>query len=339
MTIPWSSTLRHILVDVLALAGFIGGFSPLVAQNRQWKQGSWRVIGGVPADSPDLLNPIYLAVADSLLVVYDLGDYSVKAFRTNGTLKWHFGRLGEGPGEFQSVADMQLGDSGRIWLSDGSNLRLTILGLDGKLIRMVRFPSAVWSVIPTRGDSFLAKLPLRTQFFDLYSPKGALALHLGIPKTLLHLDYNQAVQNAVANRSGVAVAALRWGSEFFVIDLLNRAVRAYQGFDSLPPAKAVTERIMIEGQVGEGHRIDPRAESVTESVAIDREHLYLLTRGSSDLTRRTVDQHRLTDGVYEGSYFLPSRAAQIVRIPRGFALLITDPTPRIDVLEWVPLKP
>lgn len=339
MTVHSPSILRKILLCGLALGGFGAILSPLVAQDRQWKKGTWRTVGGVPADSPDLLNPIYLAAVDSLLVVYDLGDYSVKAFRANGALKWHFGRQGEGPGEFQSVADLQIDDSGRIWLADGSNLRLTILGQDGKLIRMMRFQNPVWSVIPTRSDSFLAKMPLRTQFFDLYSPKGSLAVHLPIPKSLLKLDYNQAVQNAAANRSGIVVSALRWGSGFFVIDTRTRAVREYQGVDSTGPAKAVTQRIMVDNQVAWGHRIDPQADAVTESVAIDQEYLYLLIHGSSQLTRRTLDQHRLSGGGYVGSYVLPSKAAQAVRTQRGFALLITDPTPRIDLLEWVPLKP
>lgn len=306
------------------------------AQDRTWFRGGWRVAGGVPAESPELFNPIYLAATDSLLITYDLGDFAVKAFHLDGSLAWKFGRLGRGPGEFESVADMQMDHSGRIWLTDASNLRITILGSDGKMVRLVTLNNSVWSAIPARSDSFFAKLPLRTAFYDVFDPSGKMVAHLPMPKILLSLDHNQAVQNATANRRGILVSALRWASDFFIIDLGTRRVREHVGIDSIGPAKALTQKLKIDDQTVVGHRIDPRAEAVNESVGIDQDYLYLLVRGSTQAAQRIVDRHRISDGAYEGSYLLPSRTVQLARTRRGFAVLVTDPTPRIDLLEWTP---
>ena len=309
---------------------------PLQAQGRTWIPAPLRSIGGVPPESPDLLDPLYLAATDTLLVVYDFGDYSVKAFRTDGRLAWRFGRIGHGPGEFEAVADMQLDSSGRLWLSDAGNLRMTILEPSGKMSRMVNLPGTVWSGIPVTGDTFFAKLPLRTPFYDVFGPDGKMISSLPIPAVLKRLDYNQAVQNAVSNSHGVIVSALRWSSRFFLIDTRTHAVRECEGIDSVPPAQAITQRIKVNGNVVVGHRIDPAAEAVIESVASDRDYAYLLIRGPTENARRIVDRHRLADCRYEGSYLLPTRAQQLARTRRGFAILVTDPTPRIEVLEVSP---
>ena len=100
------------------------------------------------------------------------------------------------------------------------------------------------------------------------------------------------------------------------------------------PAPAITQKIEIKDKQGKrqaalGHRMDPKSESVYEGVAIDRDHVYLLVKGPTRQARRIIDQHRSSDGAYEGAY-------QIARTARGFAVLINDPTPRIELLEWVP---
>ncbi len=311
------------------------------AQGRSWFKGKWQSAGGVPSDSPNLLNPLYLVYADSLVVIYDFGDFAVKAFRKDGALAWRFGRQGQGPKEFGAVVDLQRDQLGRLWVTDASNLRVLILGLDGVLIRQITMSSQVWSALPARADTFYAKLPLRTSFYDIFAPSGEQAVHLPIPKQLLPLDYNQAVMNAVVSPSGVAIAALRWGSVFYVMDLSSRKVGEYVGMDSIAPAPAIAQKIEIRDshnkpQTVLGHRMDPASEPVYEGVAIDREHAYLLVKGSTANARRIVDQHRLLDGVYEGSYLLPAKVQQIARTPHGFAVLISDPTPEVSLLDWVP---
>jgi len=332
--------LPRMLV-ALAVVGFsVGIFEDAAAQSRHWLDGTWKAVGGVSPDSPELLNPLYLAALDSLLVVYDFGDFAVKGFRRDGSLAWRFGRKGHGPGEFEAVADLQVDQSGDIWVTDASNLRIVILHPNGQLARQVTLVDQVWSALPARDKAFFAKRPLRTPFYDRLDSTGAQTQHLQLPKVFTGLDYNQAVQNAASGRWGFAVTALRWASNVFVIDLTSGNVREFLGIDSLLPAGAISQRIKVpdghgKPQAAVGHRIDPKASPVNEGVTLDHSYVYLLIRGAADRTRRVIDRHRLSDGSYDGSFVLPSKAAAIVRTARGFAVLVNDPTPRIDLLEWI----
>ncbi|HXG43609.1 MAG TPA: hypothetical protein VNJ71_02510 [Gemmatimonadales bacterium] len=328
----WHIRIRGAVLglSLLALAA-----ATLGAQARRFHEVSWRRVGGVPADSPDLLDPIYLAALDSLVVVYDLGDFSVKAFGLDGALQWRFGRRGKGPGEFESVTDMQADPRGRLWLADAGTARITVLSRAGKPERLIPLDNTVWNVLPARADSFFAKQPLRTPWLDVFAPNGQRARHLPVPGPLLGLDYNQAVYSAGLNGSYTAVIALRWASMFFVLELANGELRQYEGFDRLPPARAVAERITIRGKTVVGHRIDPKARAIYESVAVDGRHAYLLIGGAAAPARRIVDRHRLLDGGYAGSLLLPAPAAGLAWGAAGLVVLVTDPVPRVDVLQQV----
>jgi len=65
------------------------------------------------------------------LLVIDPPEGQVRLYETNGRLKAHFGRRGQGPGEFRSLASVVRAQSGVLWTIDG-NGRLTVWSEDGK---------------------------------------------------------------------------------------------------------------------------------------------------------------------------------------------------------------
>jgi len=80
------------------------------------------VVFGDPARGSDgvLTQPRgYLEVPGGL-AVFDEGDFTLKVYEADGTLRFRLGRQGQGPGEFESVwMNHGLAPDGRIVITDG----------------------------------------------------------------------------------------------------------------------------------------------------------------------------------------------------------------------------
>ena len=247
------------------------------------------------------------------------------------------GRSGKGPGEFVSATDLQLDPAGHIWVSDGGTLRLTRISPAGKLEQLIPVNSPIWNVLPFAGESTWVKLPLRTPFYVVLDSRGGERRRVRVPEVLSQLDYNQGVLINALNRSGTAVAAMRWSSAIFMIGSVDSVVRTYQGVDSIPPAAAVTQNIVIDRKKVEGHRIDPKAAPVVESVAIDGTRALVLS-SSGNGGGEVLDSYSLNSGTYLGSYRLPQSVSQIAWSNGRLVGLTLDPVPAVFVWTWRPGK-
>lgn len=70
--------------------------------------------------SEGLLNPIKAKV-DNLgcIYIYDKGDSSIKKFSSDGKYIQKYGKgVGQGPGEFLNITDVDIKDNGEIWVCD-----------------------------------------------------------------------------------------------------------------------------------------------------------------------------------------------------------------------------
>jgi len=86
-------------------------------------------------------------LADGTVVIADAGASELRAFGPNGELRWTAGREGEGPGEYRNIEWVRRhGDSRAVY--DRALGRLTVLGLDGALIRTVNLRPAPGGLRP-----------------------------------------------------------------------------------------------------------------------------------------------------------------------------------------------
>ena len=129
------------------------------AQDRRWLPA---VEVAALADSDGTLfgNPTrILGSPRGGIILYDDGAASFREFSAALDLLWESGRRGAGPGEFQRPLDIEFDEDGNLLVLDEANLRLTVLGPDGKLADTHRlvgarqilpegFHPGSWAVMP-----------------------------------------------------------------------------------------------------------------------------------------------------------------------------------------------
>lgn len=104
------------------------------------------VVEGDPAQEFEFVSSA-TRLADGTVVIADAGASQLRAFGSDGDLLWTAGREGEGPGEYRNIGWVRAhGDSLAVY--DRSLGRLTVLGLDGVLIRTVNLRPAPGGLRP-----------------------------------------------------------------------------------------------------------------------------------------------------------------------------------------------
>ncbi len=89
------------------------------------------------AQDSAVLRPTNLAIAGEDLVIADEADPTVRVIDRAGGLVRVIGRHGGGPGELRGISDIDVHGSGEIAVGDPRNLRISVFGLDGSLVREV----------------------------------------------------------------------------------------------------------------------------------------------------------------------------------------------------------
>lgn len=141
---------RALLISaVLAACGSPEDASELPAVSRSEFLGALRrvevsieprlTIGLDEANPDEALVGVRWAVlsGDSLLIIGDSEARRIGAFSLDGTLRRFIGRVGEGPGEFQSPMHGGLTDSGDIWVFDPADMRVLVYRPDGEPLATV----------------------------------------------------------------------------------------------------------------------------------------------------------------------------------------------------------
>ena len=82
-------------------------------------------------DEASFARPVAIAHDARAVYVVDADDHAIRIFSKEGVYSGSFGRRGQGPGEFDSPADLDIRDN-RIYVSDRFNKRIQILDGSGK---------------------------------------------------------------------------------------------------------------------------------------------------------------------------------------------------------------
>lgn len=292
-------------------------------------------VGGSESDTT-LYYPT-LPQADSAgAYVYDVAEYRVVRLSKTGTVEWTYGRKGQGPDEFRNVRDLELDSSGRLWVLDPQNARITVL--DGRGHVQARIP--------------LRDLPYSEQVVPLSSGE-AILVAAETEQPLLHVDAAgnvraapefpwPALRNLHPLASQLTAATDPW-SEYSAV-----AFRAGNGFFVLRAGVPLpyygifvehTEFPAVEEAVSGNTRTSRLSRPVFSawSIALRDGRLFVLFSGRTEHRNAVLDMYEAETGDYVRSVILPRRLSAISVAGGLLYGTYEDPYPGLEA--WRPADP
>lgn len=128
------------------------------------------------ADAPTLGRIAALAVTDDHMYVTDQMAGRVHRFSLDSGYLNSLGGEGEGPGEFQQPAEVEVGPAGDVWVIDPASARVTRFRPDGTLVSMHPAPRPVtmdFALFP--GERFVVPTPSRDELLAIVGPEDEIA--------------------------------------------------------------------------------------------------------------------------------------------------------------------
>jgi hypothetical protein len=217
-----------------------GGGADLPAAIPDWTLSAepTLVIGedGTPAGEFDRVSMVLALPGDEIAVV-DAGVPHIKVFSPTGVFQRTIGRQGQGPGEFNSIGWVQLsGDT--LIVYDGSQRRITLLGLDGAVYAtLIPRPAGgglpATPVLRARDGSWL----VRTLLASIGPQLGTGPPPAGITRDTTVFGF------LAASGEGAVDQVLRLPSQPVV--MAEGGVGGFAAFSEAPSATPLGERIVI----------------------------------------------------------------------------------------------
>jgi hypothetical protein len=303
---------------------------------RTWLAGRWELAREVlPPQDTTLLAPYVVQASDSVAYVFDGADARVKAIDRAGNLVWAFGKRGQGPGEFAVVTDLRLDATGRVWVADAGNARVTVLTPNGRLERMIPTQPRLHRIVPIADTAFLA-YDTGDPFLVRYNLSGnRTAL-----RALAGFDAKQRLvaEPALARAAtGNVIVGFRWASRLVKVSPGDSLLWDVQGIDQLDFPAFSTYKTKIAGQDALVQRVDPAARAATAGLAEGRNGQVLAWSIGTGVDRgRIIDHFSTRNGQYLGSTRLPIKPLNIAHTGTQLVLLLDDPVPSLQFLKWNP---
>lgn len=335
-TISRPLTMCGVLA-VLAAAG------ATVVEDRYWLPAP-QVMAELKDETGDYFgNPWQMAALPGGGFVLNDGGVTVRAFDSDGSIRWEFGRSGGGPGEFRAIRDMAVTAEETVLVLDSEAARITILeAATGELVETVRIGREASAGV--------------NEILSVASPHLAIVQHGGTD------DGNWSVLDAtgevVRTRSypppceslaceafsagvtedGSGVLAFRWSSDLVFLNT-NGSVRVVRdGIEPIRMPEPVSQEVDPE-ELGLPAfsqivvtKVDPQATEATKALAVGGLRAFVLAQGSTDNRGRVVDVYDTVEGEYDGSFLLPRPVSQIAVVDEGvLATLSTDLFPIVTL--------
>ena len=270
------------------------------------------VYGG-PGDTILSLPAMPLAAPDGGLYVFDLQDQRLLRLTATGSLRWAWGRRGQGPGEVLNVRAMALGPDGSVVLADSGNRRLVTVASDGRTLHEVPLPTGIVHVeaidVLSSGayvlKVFVTSTDDRSAPWAIVSRDGHL---LGAPS----VPWEGFAQRASIELTGHLVATSRddrWifgfgtGNGWFVFDsLLSVGTHPYVEHTDFP--------VSVSQSDGNATRTSFPTRPIVSanSLAVRQDTLIVLFGGLTSDRYRVLDKYDIESGSYLSSLRLPHSA-------------------------------
>lgn len=302
---------------------------------RTFLRAEWRtrVLVGSTLDS-DLLNPDLLETRGTTYYLYDYGDHRVKAFNSDGTLRWQFGRDGRGPNEFVNPTDLKVDANGFVWLVDPQNARVTIVAPDGRSARSFPTESLAERLMPL-GDLTCLIFGFSQDSHDIVrvDSLGRRLARLAKPAWMDSAPSLVSELRVSVRRDGqFGVIASRYSGRLLAVRAGASALRDLPAIETQPfPAPvSYTPRAGLVVR-----RFPPDARPLVRAITSDEANVYVLIGGVHRERGRIVDIYATPSGAYRGSYLLPEAVSGISARRNGFAALMTDSVPALVLIERV----
>lgn len=328
---------RRALGALLPMLLFFFSSFPLHAQTARTFLPDTLVLEGTVGESAGtiLYEPTNLtATPDGRLVLFDFGTGSVREFATDGEELWHFGRKGQGPGEFAGATDVDVAPNGDIMVLDPLNRRITRLDSSGRLLEMTRVPrgAAPSCLLPPPKDGRLILCGVGKTLSQVISPKGRAERSQPLPEGVAFSSRLAGEAHSAFLDSG-AVVVYRWAGVMVLVNADGSVRRVVDGVEPIPFPEVPARPMKIPG-LGNAvvRKVDPDAPGGARWVSARDHRIFVLFRGRSEHAGRVVDIYDAAAGRYLGSELLPLRPTSFAALPGSrLATLEADSIPLIRV--------
>jgi hypothetical protein len=290
-------------------------------------------VGGTLEDTV-LQTPMQPAVTSDGLYVVDAFMKRVEHFDLSGNLLWTYGQEGEGPDEFRAPRDLKVDSSGRVWVLDQQNMRITVIDRDGKAVMRIPLHGArntPHSFVPLPGDEVFLVVPDPAAPLVRLARDGTVLERRPFPwKGFAEMTYLAAqLTTGMEPKSGRWVAAFQAGDGFFTFDGPQQQAGRKWWVEPVAFPRVIQSRSKNKVTT----RMAGRPTYAAASVALSPERLYVLFAGATGKNNRIVDSYSLADGTYIESFLLPKRVKQIAWNDGKLYVLHNNPFPALAALE------
>ena len=330
------TTVPRLIRFAFLLAPSVGGCLGEESDGRRLSEITWDekvIIGGSAADTT-LSIPVQIIADDQGFVILDGVPPFVRAFDLYGQPTWTFGRTGEGPEEFKNPYRMVLNDRGNLLVLDARLYRLTEIGRDGLLERVVHIGlTAIGVDMAIVGDRLVipvSGLRFGTVFLDLDSLGEASYERLEWADTIVagasRANGGLKLSRLVAGLGESWVSAPRVGPGFF----LHRG-----GKEKFVP-------YIDPGPVWIGSV--ERLSYAAQSLMVDSSRILILSGGRLEpppvgrVLPNLVDTYAF-DGDYLETFRLPTPVFELIEADGRFLGLVHEPYPALVEFTSIPPVP
>jgi hypothetical protein len=292
---------------------------PPEAVSRDVRSIVWDTTFFTSSPGPDttlLLPRIFVVGEGGNVYAFDYGDHRLKAFAGDGSLRWVFGRRGEGPGEFAGVVDIEIDANEDIWLMDAGAGRLTIVSREGDLKRhiLLQEDHAVHDILPLPERIIATAYAAPNVFLVELSDEGlATATHPYPTQRLRSAFYSARQAYSTTSNDG------RWMSLFPFGDLLL----VYDG------TRLTCQGDLIEGGDFPTTMPTERPPVWAASGGLTDDLAYILPNGTTEYALRILDVYGARDCRYLYSLTLPTESKSIYVRNGTIYLEFENPHPSI----------
>ncbi|MEX2529443.1 MAG: hypothetical protein WD960_01615 [Gemmatimonadota bacterium] len=324
---PFELLLPLTLAGVALLATSVD--VPLCAQEtsqRVWLGDlSERQVVGEAGDPVFGLLSLIVAHPEGGFVVADLYYGQVRRFGAGGGERWSSGAIGDGPGEFRTISDLEISEDGGVIVLDPALGRITELSSQGEVRSTTRTPRPVRRLFPRFGASAWVVAPRddRTLWLDV-TDDGLLGDGFqSLPKEVSFTHTLAGEPFTTASDLG-AVVVYRWSSKMVYLDEYGNVRGVEDGVEEI--AFPDVKEYGTAGDIGQAaRRVDPDATWAARSVSAFAGRVYVLFRGrGADDSHSVIDVYDEREMRYAGSFRVPSAADGIAVLANGHLATIEN---------------
>jgi hypothetical protein len=297
---------------VIAGTGLVGGVVSAT-------QNSERLSGTKITFPSDMGRPELLTGRAGSIAFVDYGSVALYLRSRRGEWK-RISSTGGGPGEIRAPMGLQFDDSGRLWISDRTNGRISVRSQDGQIVvREFRTSLPVTSIAPGRNGRLLALS--ETALAVVLDSTGNKVAEIALPRDLKDINPVTNERFLLRLTDSTAVVTYKWYDRRVGVSIDGHVL-----FDSTGPgAKPEVLALRLDKQGSLAYRVKPGQRERVISATASGDTVFEL-RGDPDSTvhgRRVLRVHGLT-GRTLGTLSLTERPFSIAAADSGLLGLVED---------------